>query len=60
MIRECNTSASNTSALPITKTAKALSCPEKVVGMHHFSPVHNMQALQKISLEDRESQTSSR
>ena len=44
------------SPLPITKITKASSCPEKAVGMHHFSPVHKMQALKEISLEDKPQQ----
>src|SRR5207247_6542291 len=34
--------ASNTSTIPIALIAQASSRPERVLGMHFFSPVHNM------------------
>ena len=40
--------ASNTSTIPIARIAEAAAHPERVLGMHFFSPVHKMPLLEVV------------
>lgn len=40
--------ASNTSSLSITEIARDAKCPDKVIGMHFFNPVHIMRLVELV------------
>lgn len=48
LVRDETVLASNTSAIPITKIAAATERPERVVGVHFFSPVPMMQLCELV------------
>ena len=49
--------ASNTSTIPITELAKAVTPPERMVGMHVFNPVHRMPLIEVIRGKKTSDQT---
>ncbi|AZK96522.1 MULTISPECIES: 3-hydroxyacyl-CoA dehydrogenase family protein [Streptomyces] len=48
LVRDDAVLASNTSAIPITKIAAVTTRPERVVGVHFFSPVPMMQLVELV------------
>ena len=48
VLRDDTVIASNTSALPIGDIARDARVPERIVGMHFFSPVHKMPLLEIV------------
>jgi 3-hydroxyacyl-CoA dehydrogenase/enoyl-CoA hydratase/3-hydroxybutyryl-CoA epimerase len=51
VVRDDTVIASNTSALPISEIAREARLPERIVGMHFFSPVHKMQLVEIVRPE---------
>lgn len=51
LVKDTCVIASNTSSLPIARIAEASSRPDRVLGMHYFSPVHRMPLLEVVRTE---------
>jgi 3-hydroxybutyryl-CoA dehydrogenase len=49
--------ASNTSSIPVTQLAQAVSRPERVIGMHFFSPVPVMALVELVVALDTSAET---
>ncbi len=49
--------ATNTSALPIHELASSISHPERLVGLHFFNPVHRMQLVEVVRVDQTSDET---
>lgn len=49
--------ASNTSGLSISEIGEATSCPDRVIGMHFFNPVHIMKLIEIIRSKETSKET---
>ncbi|MEE9391595.1 MAG: 3-hydroxyacyl-CoA dehydrogenase NAD-binding domain-containing protein [Planctomycetota bacterium] len=49
--------ASNTSGLSISEIGEATSCPDRVIGMHFFNPVHIMKLIEIIRSQKTSAET---
>lgn len=49
--------ATNTSSIPVTRIAKGILNPERVVGMHFFNPAHLMKLVEVISGAETSAET---
>ena len=49
MVEDTAVFGTNTSSLSVASIAEALRCPERLIGLHFFNPVHIMKLLEVIS-----------
>ena len=48
LVKDACVVASNTAALPITRLAESAARPDRILGMHYFSPVQDMPLLEVV------------
>ena len=56
LVKDTCVIASNTSSLPIARIAEASSRPDRILGMHYFSPVHRMPLLEVVRTKETSAQ----
>jgi 3-hydroxyacyl-CoA dehydrogenase/enoyl-CoA hydratase/3-hydroxybutyryl-CoA epimerase len=49
--------ATNTSSIPVAELAEAVDAPERVIGMHYFSPVADVPLVELVPAEQTSAQT---